>query len=135
MRTQLAYLLARQQISLPPDLLSKLEEEQSPLYPILNNAGLSANYKSFVTTLSLLEPKSLEEIYKSHLDDTAGASSAVGAGVDSARQNLASTFVNAFVNVGCANDKLMVAAEEGQSWIYKNKEHGQWQLSSDFSLI
>jgi hypothetical protein len=48
----------------------------------------------------------------------------VGAGatanVDSARANLAGTFVNA----GFGNDKLMVEAEEGNSWIYKNKDHG-----------
>lgn len=45
--------------------------------------------------------------------------------VDSARANLAGTFVNAFVNAGFGNDKLMVEAEEGSSWIYKNKEHGE----------
>jgi 26S proteasome regulatory subunit N1 len=44
--------------------------------------------------------------------------------VDSARANLAGTFVNAFVNAGFGNDKLMVEAEEGNSWIYKNKDHG-----------
>ena len=44
--------------------------------------------------------------------------------VDSARANLAGTFVNAFVNAGFGNDKLMVEAEEGSSWIYKNKDHG-----------
>jgi len=37
---------------------------------------------------------------------------------------LAGTFVNAFVNAGFGNDKLMVMAEEGNSWIYKNKDHG-----------
>jgi hypothetical protein len=47
------------------------------------------------------------------------------ANVDSARANLAGTFVNAFVNAGFGNDKLMVAAEEGNSWVYKNKEHGE----------
>ena len=46
------------------------------------------------------------------------------ANVDSARGNLAGTFVNAFVNAGFGNDKLMVEAEEGSSWIYKNKDHG-----------
>jgi len=45
--------------------------------------------------------------------------------VDSARGNLAGTFVNAFVNAGFGNDKLMVDAEEGNSWIYKNKDHGE----------
>lgn len=44
--------------------------------------------------------------------------------MDSARGNLAGTFVNAFVNAGFGNDKLMVEAEEGNSWIYKNKDHG-----------
>ncbi len=44
--------------------------------------------------------------------------------IDSARANLAGTFVNAFVNAGFGNDKLMVMAEEGNSWIYKNKDHG-----------
>jgi hypothetical protein len=38
--------------------------------------------------------------------------------------NLAGTFVNAVVNAGFGNDKLMVEAEEGSSWIYKNKDHG-----------
>jgi 26S proteasome regulatory subunit N1 len=47
------------------------------------------------------------------------------AAVDSARANLAGTFVNAFVNAGFGNDKLMVTAEEGNSWIYKNKDHGE----------
>lgn len=48
--------------------------------------------------------------------------------VDSARGNLAGTFVNAFVNAGFGNDKLMVEAEEGASWIYKNKDHGMHYL-------
>jgi 26S proteasome regulatory subunit N1 len=31
-----------------------------------------------------------------------------------------------FVNAGFGNDKLVVEAEEGNSysWVYKNKEHG-----------
>jgi 26S proteasome regulatory subunit N1 len=38
--------------------------------------------------------------------------------------------VNAFVNAGFGNDTLMVAAEEGQSWIYKNKEDGELRRGS-----
>lgn len=48
----------------------------------------------------------------------------VTANIDSARANLAGTFVNAFVNAGFGNDKLLVEADEGNSWIYKNKDHG-----------
>ncbi len=52
--------------------------------------------------------------------------------MDSARANLAGTFVNAFVNAGFGNDPLMVKAEEGSGWIYKNKDHGasQSQMAS-----
>ena len=48
----------------------------------------------------------------------------VTANIDSARANLAGTFVNGFVNAGFGNDKLLVEADEGNSWIYKNKDHG-----------
>ena len=34
--------------------------------------------------------------------------------------------MNAFVNAGFGNDKLMVEADEGSSWIYKNKDHGKF---------
>ena len=133
MKRQLAYILARQQVS--------IETEDETLAEILNNTKLSENFKRFGAELNVTEPKSLEEIYKSHLENSRECFSATsdlklpshscslsGAGasanVDSARQNLASTFVNAFVNAGFGNDKLMVEAEEGQSWIYKNKDHG-----------
>ena len=43
--------------------------------------------------------------------------------VDSARQNLASSFVNGFVNAAFGQDKLLM--EEGNKWLYKNKEHGR----------
>ena len=44
--------------------------------------------------------------------------------VDSARQNLASSFVNGFVNAAFGQDKLLM--EEGNKWLYKNKEHGRY---------
>jgi len=42
--------------------------------------------------------------------------------MDSARQNLASSFVNGFVNTAFGKDKLLT--EDGNKWLYKNKEHG-----------
>jgi len=56
------------------------------------------------------------------------------ANVDSARQNLASTFVNAFVNVGFGQDKL-VLTEEGNKWLYKNKEHGMMSAAASLGMI
>ena len=43
--------------------------------------------------------------------------------VDSARQNLASSFVNGFVNAAFGSDKLL--SEDGNKWLYKNKDHGK----------
>ena len=43
--------------------------------------------------------------------------------VDSARMNLASSYVNGFVNAAFGQDKLLTG--EGNKWIYKNKEHGE----------
>ena len=54
--------------------------------------------------------------------------------VDSARGNLAGTFVNTFVNAGFGNDKLMVEAEEGNSWVYKNKDHGMMSAAANLGL-
>lgn len=48
----------------------------------------------------------------------------IGGNIDSARQNLASTFVNAFVNAGFGKDKLMT--EDANSFLYKNKDHGSF---------
>lgn len=42
--------------------------------------------------------------------------------VDSARANLASSFVNGFVNCSFGVDKLLT--EEGNKWLYKNKSFG-----------
>jgi 26S proteasome regulatory subunit N1 len=51
----------------------------------------------------VVEPKLPEDIFKTYLERKGAL-----ANFDSARQNLASTFVNAFVNAGFGNDKLML---------------------------
>ncbi|KAE8669714.1 26S proteasome non-ATPase regulatory subunit 2-like protein B [Hibiscus syriacus] len=73
---------------------------------------------------------------KAHLlDDRAGAS------VDSARQNLAATFVNAFVNAGFSQDKLMTAPSDSSiggstgNWLFKNKEHGKTSVAASLGMI
>lgn len=102
------------------------------LLEILNNTKLSEYFSSFGKELSLTEPRSLEDIYKSHLENSRAGSSSTN--VDSAKQNLAGTFVNGYVNVGFGNDKLMAKAEEGQSWIYKNKDSGMLSAAASLGL-
>jgi 26S proteasome regulatory subunit N1 len=129
MKRQLAFLIARAQI--PLEWLQPEEAESSgedfadtledDLLECLSNAKLSERFRDFGKEVGVADARSLEDVYKSHLENTRGAAAA---NVDSARANLAGTFVNAFVNAGFGNDKLMAEAEEGNSWIYKNKDHG-----------
>lgn len=109
-------MLARQRI--PVDLAN--EELQS----IVNNTILSKQFQNLAKELEILEPKIPEDIYKSHLQD----SLRVPVKMDTARQNLASIFVNAFVNTAFCKDKLMNVgnpeAQESGSWIYKTKDSG-----------
>jgi len=155
MKRQLAFILARAQVpyhwlqhsTTDDDGDETLEELPEDLQDILFNSRLSNHFKQFGKELGVLDPKSLEDVYKSHLETSSmsnvnplgithssfpikGSSTA---SVDSARGNLAGTFVNAFVNAGFGNDKLMVEAEEGNSWIYKNKDHGK-ECIVDFFL-
>merc|ERR1719320_1090407 len=77
-----------------------------------------------------MDPKTPEDIYKSHLENRP----AFGPGqVDSARQNLASSFVNGFVNAAFGTDKLLT--EDGNKWLYKNKEHGMLSATASLGLV
>lgn len=92
-------------------------EEDDELKEIASGESLSKHFISLAKELDVLEPKLPEQIYKSHLEEK--RSTAV---LDSAKQNLASSFVNAFVNAGFCKDELMTIADS--KWVYKNKEQG-----------
>lgn len=130
MKRQLAFILARAQV--PKEWVFPDESEEIPedLLDCLGNVKLSEHFRAFGKELGVEDAKSLEDVYKSHLENTKTTT----ANVDSARGNLASTFVNAFVNAGFGNDKLMVEAEEGNSWIYKNKDHGMMSAAASLGL-
>jgi len=57
----LAYLLARQQIN--------IEEEDEELNEILNNTKLTENFIALARDLDVMEPRTPEDIYKSHLEN------------------------------------------------------------------
>ena len=129
-KCQLAFLLARQRISIELDGDDANDEE---LQECLNNTRLPTYYKSLAKELNVLDPKIPEDIYKSHLESnrTAGLTN-----TDSARHNLASTFVNAFVNAGFGQDKLMLV-EGGvkQSWVWKVKEEGMLSAAASAGML
>jgi hypothetical protein len=83
-----------------------------------------------VFQLDIMEPKTPEDVYKSHLENSRPPFG--GGQVDSARQNLAASFVNGFVNAAFGHDKLLM--EDGNKWLYKNKEHGS-NIIVSFSFL
>ncbi|KAI5661718.1 hypothetical protein M9H77_21041 [Catharanthus roseus] len=137
-RKQFCYILARHgtRFELDDDICAD-DEEREGLQEIINNSKLSEGYLTLARDIEVMEPKSPEDIYKAHLLD--GRASA-GASVDSARQNLAATFVNAFVNAGFGQDKLMTVPSEASSgsstnWLFKNKEHGRASAAASLGMI
>ncbi|XP_071957164.1 26S proteasome non-ATPase regulatory subunit 2-like [Antedon mediterranea] len=126
---QMAYMLGMQQIFLE---LNEEMEEYDDLVEIMSNSHLNTNFLSLGRELDIMEPKVPEDIYKSHLDSRSSFGQ-TSSQVDSARQNLSSSFVNGFVNAGFGQDKLIT--EDGNSWIYKNKEHGMMSTTASLGLI
>lgn len=118
LRKQLAILVARQKIALDLDT----DDADSDESECLSNLKLSEHFKSLAKELNILEPKTTEDIYKSHLESSRVAGMT---NLDSARHNLAAGFVNAFVNAGFGNDKMMLVDGEKESWVWKTKEDGQ----------
>ena len=92
---------------------------------IMSNTRLSERYLALARDLDVLEPKLPEDVYKMHLVDTHRGGLAPA--LDSAAKNLSSTLVNALVNLGFGNDKLVTpATQEGErSWVSRNKDHGK----------
>lgn len=77
MKRQLAFLLARAQIPIewlsPPGAEDPDGEEPSfpdDLLECLSNSNLSTHFRQFGKDLGVADPKSLEDVYKSHLDNT-----------------------------------------------------------------
>lgn len=127
-RKQLAFMLARQHIFIE---LPESEIGYDVLNEIMANSHLSNQFLNLARELDIMEPKTPEDVYKSHLENSRPSFS--GGQVDSARQNLAASFVNGFVNAGFGNDKLVV--QDGNKWLYKNKEHGMISATASLGLV
>ncbi|XP_026327606.1 26S proteasome non-ATPase regulatory subunit 2 [Hyposmocoma kahamanoa] len=128
-KKQLCYMLARQYIP--------LELDDEDLRSILLNAHINDHFLSLARELDIMEPKTPEEVYKTWLESAGSAlrpSLLAEHPVDSARQNLSATFVNAFVNAGFGRDKL-VTTEDGNKWMYKNKDHGMLSAAASLGMI
>ncbi|XP_075233916.1 regulatory particle non-ATPase 1 [Lycorma delicatula] len=131
-RKQLAYMVGRQQLVLE---LSDDLPDKGELTTIMSNAHVNDHFHSLARELDIMEPKTPEEVYKTWLEGLVlRPTYNLDVPMDSARHNLASTFVNAFVNAGFSRDKL-VCVEDGKNWIYKNKQHAMLSAAASLGLI
>ncbi|KAL5428611.1 proteasome regulatory particle base subunit [Paraphaeosphaeria minitans] len=126
-RRQMAFLIARQRI-----WFDVSEDEDFELQECLSNTRLSDYFKALGKELNILDPKTPDDIYKTHLESsrTAGLTN-----TDSARHNLASAFVNAFVNAGYGNDKLMLNSDSKNSWVWKTKDEGMLSTAASLGML
>jgi len=131
LRRQLGFIIGRQRICL--DLTDEEKEEDPELQECIDNYKLPDHFKSLAKELNILDPKVPEDIYKSHLESsrTAGLTN-----TDSARRNLASAFVNGFVNAGFGTDKqMLVDGGIKASWVWKVKDDGMMSTAASLGSL
>lgn len=129
LKQQLASLIARQRIWL--DLPRDTPEEEK-VNETLFNSQLPAHFQALGKELNLLEPKTPEDIYKSHLESSRVAGMT---NFDSARNNLGAAFVNAFVNAGFGTDTMMLVDNDKESWVWKTKEEGMTSTVASLGML
>jgi 26S proteasome regulatory subunit N1 len=126
-RRQMAFLIARQRI-----WFDVSDDDDPELQECMNNTRLPDYYKALGKELNILDPKTPDDIYKTHLESsrTAGLTN-----TDSARHNLASAFVSGFVNTGFGSDKLLLNTDAKSSWVWKTKEEGMLSTAASLGML
>ncbi|KAK4156543.1 armadillo-type protein [Chaetomidium leptoderma] len=129
LKKQLAFLVARQRICLDHPRETQDDEE---IVECLGNVKMPEHFKALGKELNILEPKTTEDIYKSHLESSRVAGMT---NFDSARNNLAAAFVNALANAGFGNDKMMLVEKDKESWVWKTKEEGMMSTVASLGTL
>lgn len=124
-KKQMGFMLGRQR--------NPFDVQDEEMYKIISNKQLHEHFKGLARDLDVLEPKHPDSIFKAHLEERKQLTQTI----DSAKQNLAATYVNAFVNAGFGKD-LLITQEGGAKadhWIYKNKEDGMQAAAASLGMI
>ena len=128
---QLAFMVGRQRIAVDMEDMHA-DPEDTDIYDSACNIKLPEHFKALGKELNLLDPKTTEDIYKSHLESSRVAGMT---NLDSVRHNLAAAFVNAFANAGFGNDKMMLVDEDKESWVWKTKDDGQMSTVASIGML
>ncbi|KAK8080706.1 proteasome regulatory particle base subunit RPN1 [Apiospora hydei] len=118
LQKQLAFLIGRQKIWL--DVAKKGDEsQQQDIEEALCNIKLAEYFKTLGKELNILEPKTTEDIYKSHLESSRVAGMT---NLDSARHNLAAAF-------------MMLVEQDKESWVWKTKDEGMMSTVASLGTL
>jgi 26S proteasome regulatory subunit N1 len=121
-KKQLCLMLGRQR--------TNYETEDEALFKIISYERLSEHFRALARDLDTLEPKTPEQIFKTHLEEKKN-----DAKIDSFKENLATSYCNAFLNAGYGTDKLITVADENDEWIWKNKDSGMTAAAASLGMI
>uniref|UniRef100_A0A6G1SC44 26S proteasome non-ATPase regulatory subunit 2 n=1 Tax=Aceria tosichella TaxID=561515 RepID=A0A6G1SC44_9ACAR len=123
---QMALQLGRQQIF--------IQNADQDLRDLMSNTHLNENFLRLARELDIMEPKTPDDIYKTHLETINRSSYSSSSNVDSARGNLASSFVNGFVNAGFGKDKLLTG-DNGTNWLHRQRDHCMLSATASLGLL
>jgi 26S proteasome regulatory subunit N1 len=104
-------------------------EDPDELTNLMSNSHLTSNFLALARELDIMEAKLPEDIYKTYLDNTNRPSYSQP---DSSKQNLASAFVNGFVNAAFGQDKIVT---QDTKWLTKYKDNGLLSATASLGLI
>lgn len=123
----MAFILGRQQIIW--NVAEVNGEDPDELTNIMSNSHLTSNFLALARELDIMEPKLPEDIYKSYLENSTRSSYNHP---DSSKQNLASAFVNAFVNAAFGQDKMVT---QDSKFVAKYKDNALLSATASLGLI
>ncbi|CAM9644994.1 unnamed protein product [Scytosiphon promiscuus] len=136
MTQQMSFIMARHRASFE-------HPDDDDVNEIIGNGSLSEHYLALARDLDVMEAKTPEDIYKSHLAESGGVSRRRDGGVQqsdfvsscatSALVFSAKRFLVLFVRDGTRSVNLMTT--EGNAWLYKNKDHGMMSAAASLGTI
>lgn len=110
------------------------ESDNDEINAIISQDKLSEQYKQLAKDLDQVEPKDPDAVFKTHLEENKAGEGQL----DSAKQNLAKTYCNAFVNAGLCNDTYISKVPEDSKdgdWVFQNKDEGQIAAAASIGLL
>eukprot|EP00889_Picochlorum_renovo_P004591 jgi/Picre1/31621/NNA_006972.t2 len=135
-KKQIAYILGEARVWI--DLAEEDESLQEELQAIMGNTRLSERYLALARDLDVMEAKVPEDVYKSNLIESRSSHP-----VESASGNIAASYVNAFINAGFGQDKLVTvemddndeSSSKSVHWIFRNKSLGKLAAAASLGMV